>query len=198
MDNLDEKIIALRNLQKSQNGEQSTQITDGVYINDNFLTFHEVEMLEDKITMLLPEDFTTMREDIAKIKYPSESRPQCIKTSRDTAVNIGMSLFPAPIDENNLDNELNDLKKILKNVNPAFEFYRTDIEDLEDFKLGWFDYKSFAIDQQMYNIMFVASIDGQMLHGFFNCPYSGHDQWMDAALQMIRSIKRKKLEVRYE
>jgi hypothetical protein len=120
---------------------------------------------------------------------PSELRPQCIKTSPDTATNIGMSILDVPISESNLEKDANDLKLVLKKTNPALQFYNTGLEELKSFKLAWFDFKSFGIDGDMYNIMFIAPVEGKMLHGIFNCAFEEYNDWKSPALQMLKSFK---------
>lgn len=186
MDNLDETIIKLKNEQRKR---ENTHIESGVYIKDIWTEFHVVEVLDNKLTLLIPTSFVNMPAAVAKVKYPSEQRPQCIKTSLDTSVNMAISLFNLRMDGKHPEGEAAMLRQVLRKTNPAMEFYKTGVEELEDFTLAWFDYRSHAIDQQVYNIMFTASLQGKMLHGAFNCPYADYHEWHDPALQMIGSIK---------
>jgi len=59
----------------------------------------------------------------------------------------------------------------------------------EPFTLGWFEFKSYGLDKNVYNLMFITRIDGKMLHGGFNCDYDDTLEWRDAAHQMIASIR---------
>lgn len=43
--------------------------------------------------LMLPDTFVDMPSSIVKLKYPSEQRPQIIKTSLDASVNFTFSLF---------------------------------------------------------------------------------------------------------
>jgi len=188
VEHLDETII---NLRKEKNKSENTSIETGLYINDILTCFHEVEVLNE-FKIMLPTDFITLSEVQAKIKYPSEQRPQIIKTNEETSVNIGFSLVTVdiPINDTNIKKEAEELRKILKQLNPAMEFYSLEVEQLEDFKLAWFDYKSFALDGKMYNIMFVAGVgENKMLHGIFNCKSGMHKDWQTAAIGMLKTIK---------
>jgi hypothetical protein len=186
MDNLDETILNLRNEQQK---EGNPNIQSGVYIKGVWTEFVETEILSKKFTLLIPKSFVDMPSAIAKVKYPGEQRPQCIKTSLDTTVNMAVSFFGFPVNEKQIEQEAAQLKMVLKKTNPAMEFYQSNTEELKDFKLAWFDYKSFAIDHQMYNIMFIAAAEGKMLHGVFNCMYEDYKEWFNPAVQMIQSIR---------
>jgi hypothetical protein len=37
--------------------------------------------------------------------------------------------------------------------------------------------------------MFLASVEGKMLHGMFNCIFTERENWKEVALKMIKSIK---------
>lgn len=184
MDDLDETILKLKFERKKQ---ENSNIETGVYIKDIFTEFTPVEVLK-KFTVLLPSDFVTMPASIAKIKYPAQQRPQCIKTNLETSTNFAISLFDFKMNEKHLDKEAQSLKQVLKKTNPSMEFYEQGIEQLEDFNVAWFDYKSFAVDTQIYNIMFVGVAEGKMLHGVFNCMFKDIEHWKKPALQMIKSI----------
>ena len=188
MERLDEQILNLRN---EENRKNLSSLQDGTYIKNELVKFHKVEVENKNLTMYIPQDFVTLSPEIAKIKYPSEQRPQWIKTSSNTSVNICVSLLDTPLDERILETEMNGFKNVIKNMNPAVTFIQSTIKQLEDFKIAWFDYKSFAVDNQIYNIMFFASIGNQMLHGVFNCLYDDYTEWKKSAIEMIESIKLK-------
>jgi hypothetical protein len=141
-----------------------------------------------KFKVLIPTNFVTMPLSIAKLKYLSEQRPQYIKTSLDTSTNFAISLYDFKMNENHIDKEASSLKGVLKKTNPSMQFYEEGLEKLEGFNLAWFDYKSFAIDSQLYNIMFIGAVDGKMLHGVFNCVFGDIEEWKNPALQMMKSI----------
>lgn len=184
MDNLDEMIVEMRQKQQSKN------TSDEMHLSTELSGFKYVVILEDELEMIVPKDFTDMDVTIAKNKYPSEQRPQCIKTSPNTTVDFGISLVNIDISGLILEECAEDLKGVLKKTNPAMEFFDSGVEELDDFNLAWFDYKSFAVDGQMYNIMFVANHNKKMLHGMFNCIFSSRIEWQDTALKCIKSIRK--------
>ncbi len=186
MDYLDEEIIKMRRAEKN---EEFKDIRKGVYIKDVFTEFERVEVFEKKLNILLPQSFVTMPEPMAKVKYPSEQRPQVIKTSLDTSVNFGFSLLNMPLKEEQMKETLNYFKRAFKNMNPAMKFYTEEMIEVKEIKLGYFTFKSFGVDSPMFNIMFIAPIGGGMLHGTFNCLLSEREQWEDYALQMLKSLE---------
>jgi len=185
MDNLDETIISMNNA-KSEN---KVNIEKGLYANNEFLEFKRKEVLDGKLSLMMPCNFAIMSAEHTNMKFPSEDRPQEIWTSPDTATNFGISHFSEmDLEEDYVKENADEMKNALKKLNPAMEFYQEGTEKLEDFTIAWFDYKSFGLDHDMYNIMFLASVDGKALHGVFICLYSEYTLWSEIAQQMLKSM----------
>ena len=78
---------------------------------------------------------------------------------------------------------------MLKQLNPAYIFYELEEKKLETTTISWFDFKSYAMDAQMYNMMYVTCIDKKLVHGNFNCLYQDMIEWKEAVNQVISSIE---------
>ena len=145
---------------------------------------------------MLPTTFVTMPQSMVRVKYQSENRPQIIKTSLDTSVNFTFSLVPQEVRPEQLRSLVSQLKAVIQRMNPANTFYDMKEEQTaSQIPICWFDYKGFAIDEQVYYIMFALPWkDKQLIHGTFNCKYSDMNEWKEAARQAILSIEAKEEE----
>lgn len=185
MDYVDEKILELRKLQKKM---KYATLDTGMYIKDEIMEFERVALFYGNMSIMLPKTFVTLPTGMAHMKYPAETRPQIIKSSLDTSINFGFSWIPQDMDEEHVEMAANQLHDIIKKLNPANVFAEFNVEEREDTKVAWFDYKSFAIDGQVYNLMLITPIEKKMLHGVFNCSYEDAGEWKPAAHQMLLSI----------
>ncbi len=183
MDYLDEEILKFRNSVKK---DKYNSLETGMYIKSELVHFSENRIFDGRMSVMLPESFVDMPEKYAKQKYPSEQRPRVIKTSLDTTVNFTFSLLDSAFKKAFIPEVLNQFKNILQKANPAFIFYEQGV-DVER-ELGWFDFKSYGIDEQIYNIMYVTPVDGKLMHGIFNCQYRDIPEWKEAAKQVIFSV----------
>ena len=186
MDFLDEKIIEARRkeAQKELNIRE-----DGLIVNGEQIDFQEVLLFHEKMTILLPTSFVDMPQKIARIKYPSEQRPQIIKTDLLGSTNFAFNLFDKTIKPVQMQSAADGMKSILKKVNPANIFYESGTEPLGETMLSWFEFKGHGIDTQIYYIVFLTSIGGKLMHGIFNCAVADMEAWKEAAFQVIRSIQ---------
>ena len=53
----------------------------------------------------------------------------------------------------------------------------------------WFDYKSFAADERVYNMMFLILSDRKMMVGTFYCIFKDYDKWRPVILRMLETIQ---------
>lgn len=180
----DEKILEYR---KRARKEKYCSLETGMYIKDELVQFERITLFQDKMSIMMPVSFVDLPSNLAKIKYISEQRPQIIKTSLDTTVNIGFSMPDLEVYPEHIEELCKQTKSALKQVNPAIVFYEGQVEG--DLPLGWFEFKSYGIDGNVYNLMFMTVINKKLLHGIFNCNYNDLLEWRDAARQMMRTIK---------
>lgn len=182
---IDKQILDLRELQKKQ---KYSSLDTGFYIDNELIEFDRVSLFQNAFSIILPKTFVTMPLNIMKSKYQSNFRPQLVKTSLDTTVNFYFGLYDVKLVDNQVCNVIQQAHDALKKVNPAFIFYDMKFEDREKNKIGWFDYKSYGLDDQMYNVMAVTPIDQKFLHVGFNCHFRMKEEWRPAAIQVILSV----------
>ena len=103
---------------------------------------------------MLPDNFKDMSPEAAKSKYPMEQRPQVIKTSEDTKINFTFSLIDQPITNEQVEELVKYIKKILRNAKPDIRFVEDKIQEVNKLTIGWFDFVSNGYDQKIYNLMY--------------------------------------------
>lgn len=192
MEYMDEQIIELRRKEKVSSEDIHG---DGTTVNGELLTFQETLLFKGKMSIWLPESFVDMPSKIARVKYPSEQRPQIIKTDLLGSINFAFNLFDKPIKPIQMQSAADGMRAILKKVNPANIFYESSTEPLGKTMLSWFEFKGHGIDTQIYYIVFLTSVGGNLMHGIFNCAIADMEAWKNTAFQVIRSIQDKTMEV---
>lgn len=173
-----------------QQKEQYTEIETGMYVCGDIIEFKQIDLFDESFSMMVPEEFIEMPMNFQRIKYPSEYRPQIIMTSMDLGVNLGLTLFSQKTDEKEVRVILDSIKNIIKKSYPDYRFFKTEYKKDERQPYGWFDFRSYAFDDAVYNIHFVMLIGKNILQGCFNCPYAMAEDWKKAMLQMLKSIKK--------
>lgn len=185
MEFFDENIVELRRKLKSAHND----IYGDFYVDGEKIEFEEVLLFNNKLSIMLPKNFVDMPLKIAQIKYPSAQRPQIIKTNLLGSINFTFSLFDTKVPSEQMEATANEMKALLKRINPALIFYENGNESIGSASLSWFDYKGYGIDSQIYYINYLTSIDNKLLMGAFNCMIPDKEAWGEAAHQVICSIR---------
>lgn len=182
----DEAIIQMMN--KYKRGVYGS-IEDEICVGEKKFCFRKHMLFENKMSIMLPDNFEDMPQEAAKSKYPMEQRPQIIKTSEDTKINFTFSLLEQPITNEQVEELVKFTKGILKNAKPDIRFVEDKIQEVDKITIGWFDFVSNGYDQKIYNLMYYLPIDGKAMHGIFNCPFKDADEWKTIILKVIQTIR---------
>lgn len=176
--------------------EKYSTLKSGMYINNRIEKFDNAKLFDGQMEIMLPESFGIMPDLYLKIKYPSQFRPQIILTKADLSVNLGFTLFSQKISEEELEGVAVQIKNTIKRANPTAQFYSQEIFDTTNCKKVWFDFRTQALDESIYNIQFLAIINSYVMLGTFNCMYRDVDEWYETAKQIVESITDVKKERR--
>jgi len=184
----DEEIInAKRELERLKH----TTLETGIYVNDELITFTKIDIPDSEISMYLPEQFIVMPDLVKEMKYPSHNAPDFIVTSLDSMVNFAFNILPVVLDVGDTKEMSKQFQNAICNINPALKIKNkiSDITTEKGNEMGWFDFKGFTLDGQIYNRMYVVKMKKTVLHGIFNCPVQYQDEWERVVEQCFLSIE---------
>lgn len=183
---IDEKILEIMNNEESK----QQNINEGpVKIANRYYEFEERAFFDNKVIMLIPKDFMDMPQHLREIKYPSSQRPEIILTDESSSINIMLNRIDSSLKEEQVKELTDGMKAILKKVNPANIFFTDGIEKVDEKNIGYFEFKSPAIDAFIYNLMFFFEFEGKTVMGTFCCRYDEHKDWREVAFQVMKSVR---------
>lgn len=186
--NIDEKILDIINAAEKE--ELKKDITDGeIKIGDKFYEFEEKKFFDEKFMIYIPKDFDDMSLKNRKLKYPSENRPEIIKSNEDGTTSITLNIIDSPLIEEKVSELKDGMKMIIKKTNPANVFYEDGVLEVNKKNIGYFEFKSSVIDGFLYNLMFFLEFNEKTLMGTFSCKYDEYEDWRDVAYKILQTIK---------
>jgi hypothetical protein len=157
-----------------------------VYSQQNLVSKN---VLNNKLSILLPIDFVLMQNRILEVKYPiAERRPSEVYTDESGAINIALNLTQNQVDQE----QLLEVEKALKaqfTSTPNITFNSSELRSINGQKYVILDFYSQAVDTKIYNLMFVTSLNNKMLIGTFNCTVEHLTQWKSVGQKIINSLK---------
>lgn len=178
----DEEILEKREEKKK---EKYCSLETGIYLDGRIMKFERKELF-DTFSVMLPDCMIRMPERYARVKYPSEFRPQLIMTTDDLNANLGFTLFPESQAECEPVEIAERTKAAIHRANPDSKMY--PCRKLKKTEGCWFSFRSHAMDSDLYNMTLIMKIEKSLLLGSFNCLYQEYRKWENTTLMIWDSI----------
>lgn len=195
----DEKIIDMMNglnqeepnLQSDQlqKVEEKHSIYDGIRILGKWVYFDRRHVAKETITMMMPKNFIQMDPDMAKLKYPSEQRPETILTDETGTINLMFQYMEGEVNDATIETFRNQIFGMMKRVNPGIKEKEIGSINISGKKIAYVEFSNPVMDGKLYNLMFYLEVRGQPLMGSFNCRTKEIKYWRPVAFEMMRSIE---------
>lgn len=186
MEYFDQQIIEMRQNEKEK---KHTTLETGIYVNRKLIEFEPDQLFDGQIEMMLPAAFIDMPKIVAKVKYPSEYRPQIIKTSLDGTVNLTFNLLEVTVeDQEGLEEVAARFQAVIKQVNPVIKVKNQQIHHKNQ-NYQAFSYKSYGIDRPIFNLVCLTPVKDKLLQLCFNCPDGEQEKWENITNQIFQTIK---------
>lgn len=182
--NTDIEIIKEYIYNKSTDMNNSTTV-----INGRSYTFSQQRVPEMPVFMTLPDGIVLMEPYCQKIKYPNENRPDVILTvPTDETVNFLFTQIKEFVTEQDIPDVLQGIQSVIKKMHANSLIKQTGEIPAKLSNVCWFDYTVAAMDADIYNIMYILSLNDTLFIGGFCCLQEHHKQWKPLILEMIATI----------
>ena len=185
---VDEKILDFINAMEAK--EARKDIKNGpVKIGQRYYEFEETEFFDEKFKMYIPKDFEDMTLEERKTNYTPENEPDVIKCNEKGDTHITLKIIDSPLAEEHVEKLKDEMKESVKNTNPINVFYDDGVLEVAFKNIGFFEFKSYTIDEPLCNLMFFLEFEGKILMGTFCCPYEEYGEWRECIFEVIKSIR---------
>lgn len=182
----DEAII--KSIIKAQNLANRTLEGD-IQIENAVYQFSERTYFNELFSMCTPMSFEDMDADVIGIKYSGSTPPQIVIANPDGSINIAFHYTGIESPENELKSKAKEMERVIKRMHPSFVFdTQAFLRAQQDTLVQYFDFVSSALDEDVYNLIFLLSIQNYLLIGTFNCPEALADAWKPYTKLMLKSI----------
>ncbi len=174
-----------------------------LFLSLSFFTFQSVKFVKtkvnDKITLLLPQDFIPMSPDDLSNKYVSSKTPLATFTDFNRSVDLGINVAYSRWNEEDLDIMQSFYKSNIMGLYDEVNFIKEEIEDINGRNFAVFEFVSSVNDEEGTTITqssiskFVriqyAIVNGKTVLFNFSCPARQKEKWSPIARQVLESVK---------
>lgn len=168
---------------------ENRSINTGIKILGKWIYFERRLLAKETITMMVPKNFIPMSPDTAKMKYPSEQRPETILTDETGTVNLMFQYMEGEENNSTIERFRNQIFGMMKRVNPGLKEQEIGLVDIVGKSIAYVEFSNPVMDGKLYNLMFYLAVNGQPLMGSFNCRTKEMKYWRKTAFEMMQSIE---------
>lgn len=183
----DERIIHLRNEERKK---KFTDLSTGMYIKEQLITFERYPIEEMEFTLILPSGYSRLGQDIINRKYPSVDRPDIVIGNEAGDVVFTFSILQDHITDDELRKKtMSTLRTMISSANPSIGFFDEGTAQNDFMSCSWFDFKSYVITGTIYNLTVIVSFRSRTILGMFSCPYDLNPWWKPIYLQILETFE---------
>ena len=147
----------------------------------------ERSLLGGKLSLLVPESFTQMSDEMLRLKYPYERRPTIVLSNPEGSVNVAVNHTQDALQPSQLREAHAAVEQGFRNLYPSAQWNRSEIVSLKGREFFVLDLRTPAIDTEIRNIMLGTSYDSRLLFITFNCTRELEPEWGDVGQRIVES-----------
>ena len=181
----DKQIIPL----KVRSSEvEAMSLDTGYYIEGRLEIFSKEQYFDKLLSIYIPESFIDMPDEIKEIKYPTNFRPDIIKTNLAGDVNLSISLLKVS-EDTEVKTLVTDFKNLLSKAHNGIKFLEYDELEKEGcVKIYCFDFIIPGIDERIYHKTGLGKIGRETVQFMFNCREPLSWTWKKAVNDILQNI----------
>jgi len=181
----DKQIIPLK-VRSSE--AEAMSLDTGYYIEGRLETFSKEQYFDNLLSIYIPESFIDMPDEIKEIKYPTNFRPEIIKTNLAGDVNLSISLLKVS-EDTEVKTLVTDFKNLLSKAHNGIKFLEYDELEKEGYvKMYCFDFIIPGIDERIYHKAGLGKIGRETVQVMFNCREPLSWTWKKAVNDILQNI----------
>lgn len=158
-------------------------------ISDSAKDVNSTKILDGKATIVLPEGYKRMPDEMLVKKYDTAQRPKeaWYVESEGGKVTLAFSMTTSPMKESQLPDFAGMMKKQLSAFSPEVSEVTVNGKKMQRLQMTTPDAGN--PDGGIYNVMQLSSLDGNLLITTFNSTIDLKDKYSSAGVEALSSLK---------
>lgn len=148
----------------------------------------QATVLDDKLSLLIPDGFSEMDEELLRTKYPNARRPPLVYTNEAGTINIAINHTRNRLTPAELPQLHEQMDATIRQQHPDANWTFSGLQDHHERKWMQLEFESQALDTTIHNIMVATSVDGRMLLVSFNVTDELSADWLEPGREIIKSL----------
>lgn len=145
--------------------------------------------INGKLSLLIPEEFTVMSEEMLSLKYPSSRRPTLVYTNEAGSVNVAINHTQDRMPPASIAAFHRQMDGTFRSLYPSAQWFDSRMTQINGRSWMLLHFRTPAIDTEVRNLMVGTSLDGRLLIVSANITRELEDQWLAPAEAIIQSVR---------
>lgn len=181
-------LIVLTSLSCGSKQDQQSSAS-GKQHQYNKIDFLESSVLNNRIRLSIPVDFKPMEQDEILVKYQrSNSVPQEAYSNDTGTISLAFNHTSNALSLADLPDFRQSFARQFKGT-LGIEFKGSSIKNINGRDFAILEFISPAMDTNIYNLMFLTSLDNRLLICTFNCVQGEMEKWKPTSQQILNSVQ---------
>lgn len=143
----------------------------------------------DGYALWIPDAFCPTGREAAEEIFWSENLPDRLFLTEGNTAGITLQKMKGV----DTADPIGDIRMLLEKLDDRTVCYGMGEEEGR-IKVHWLEYKSFAADGRVYNVLFVFQAGQDWILGTFYCPFEEYGQWQPTVWEILRTIREEQNE----
>lgn len=153
------------------------------------MNWKETLCLDEKIYLILPDDWIRPSEETVAKKFPYRQKPQEIFASLDTHCILTFNLLEKPLQEKQVYPAILEIQRVIGHIYPESVLESSTLFQAKTGKAGYFSFITGGMECNNCHYMFVLPIDGKMMLGSYHFPESQTREESPVFFEVLNSIR---------
>jgi hypothetical protein len=182
------KIMREKNKINTQSENKEVENENIIVIKYQKHKLVEKMLMDNKIIMMVPEDFSLMSAELTEAKY-YKKKPDYIYTGKDKTAILIFSLEKGIINQDDIETIKDTIINLIKRLHPASKFDNNKVIKNETVMIGTFSYNLPVMDGELFNYIFLIPVSDGLIIGNLNCNDFTKREWLKAIDKIIPTIR---------
>lgn len=153
-----------------------------------YLDFVEKSFYQNRISISVPANFIELSENQVLQKYSASNKPDFVLADNGEELNIALKVPGAEVPKEEIEDFGSFMEQQFKS-SPGISRITSRLEKINNLDCYVLEFSSMAIDGSIHNLMYLTSIDGELLTISINSKSQYWEKWKGVTTKIVASVK---------
>lgn len=176
--------------------EKEESIFEGlIHLFGKAVTFQRREIEEYGLSIMMPEAFEEMDEELKEALYPYGKAPKYAFASGDIPFQITLNLTENIVPDDGIPKFMMMAQKVMERIGPQARILSNVVVKKGERNMGLMEIATNGVDMAVYNTQFYLSLgENKLFIGAVTCPAKNHNRMVPLIKEIIDSVVIKEKE----